>query len=154
MFCQKCGNPDQSPDAFCRQCGMYIPDLLKPTRTIRSPEKHIKINALLSAMTIVTSFTLAILLFSILGFRDNTHPLIYVTAGLLIAMGTWHIFNFWRLLVIKMHFSKNTHLLDESPVKGQQTGDLRNNLGFEELPHDDVSEQTTRHLSEKREHLP
>jgi hypothetical protein len=42
-------------------------------------------------MTIVAIFTLAALLYAILGFRPGTHPLIYVAASFFVAIGGWQI---------------------------------------------------------------
>ena len=91
MFCPRCGKAEQLPETYCRQCGLFLPDLSKPVKRELPPEDHLKANAVLSALTIIVSFTLSILLFAFFGFRSDTHPLIYVTAGLLIAIGGWHI---------------------------------------------------------------
>lgn len=88
MFCPRCGKAEQLPETFCRQCGLFLPDLSKPVKRELPPEEHLKANTVLNSLTIIVSFTLSILLF---GFRPGTHPLIYVTAGLLIAIGAWHI---------------------------------------------------------------
>src|SRR5471030_2237280 len=101
MFCPKCGNPNQSPETYCRQCGTFLPDLSKASKRESPPEEHIKVNTVLSLMTVVVSFTLAILLYALLGFRDSTPPIIYAAAGLLIAMGSWHIQTFIRTRKLK-----------------------------------------------------
>ena len=85
MFCPKCGNADQAPETYCRQCGLFLPDIDKAVKKEAPAEENIKVNTVLSMMTVITCFVLATLLYSILGFRPDTHPLIYATAGLLIA---------------------------------------------------------------------
>ncbi|MGB5013057.1 MAG: hypothetical protein WBO68_03425, partial [Pyrinomonadaceae bacterium] len=82
-----------------------MPDLLKPAKKENTPEEHIKVNTVLSLMTVITCFTLAILLYSVLGFRQQTPILVYVTAGLLIAMGAWHIQSFIRIRKLKKQWS-------------------------------------------------
>ena len=57
-------------------------------------------------LTIIASFTLAILLYAILGFRENTHWLIYATAGLLIAIGGWHIQTFIRTRQLRRQWQR------------------------------------------------
>ena len=96
MYCPRCGKAEQPPETFCRQCGVFLPDLSKLVKRELPPEDHLKANAVLSAMTIVASFTLSVLLFAILGFRADTHPLIYTTAGLLLGICGWHIQTFIR----------------------------------------------------------
>ena len=97
MFCPKCGNADQVPETYCRQCGVFLPDLSKTLKREHPPEEHIKVNSVLSLMTVIVSFSLTVLLYAFFGFRRDTHPMIYVTAGLLIAMGAWHIQTFIRM---------------------------------------------------------
>jgi len=55
------------------------------------------------------SFTLSILLFAV---RPGTHPLIYVTAGLLIAIGAWHIQTFIRTQQLKKQWKRRTPLTE------------------------------------------
>ncbi|MGH9970340.1 MAG: hypothetical protein ACREBG_21465, partial [Pyrinomonadaceae bacterium] len=78
MFCPRCGKAEQLPESYCRQCGLFLPDLSKPVKRERPPEEHLKANTVLNLLTIIVSFTLSILLYALLGFRSSTHPLIYV----------------------------------------------------------------------------
>src|SRR6185295_7020241 len=87
-------------------------DLSKPAKREHPPEEHLKANTVLSVLTIVASFTLATLLYAILGFRSNTHPLIYVTAGLLLGMGGWHIQTLIRTLKLKKQWKRRTPLTE------------------------------------------
>src|SRR5262245_607511 len=100
MFCPKCGNPDQAPETYCRRCGVFLPDLSKPGKAPVRPEDHIKANAFLSALSMVTSFTLAILLYWRFLGRPDTPMVIYVTGGFLIAMGCWQVQTLWRTLLL------------------------------------------------------
>src|SRR5688500_19223197 len=88
MYCPRCGRAEQVPETFCRQCGLFLPNLSKPVKREIPPEEHLKANTVLNLLTIVVSFTLSFLLFAIV---PNMHPLIYATAGILIAIGAWLI---------------------------------------------------------------
>lgn len=153
MFCPKCGKADQTPETYCRQCGVFLPDLDKRSKRRNAPEDHVWANTVLSSMTIVTSFTLAILLYLILGFRTFTHPLIYVTAGLLLAMGFWHIQTLYRTLQLRKHFRKNhpelTLIERDANVEDVKTGKLLNEPDLSNTVPASVTEGTTRHLAEK-----
>lgn len=147
MFCPKCGNPDQSAESYCRRCGIFLPDLSKPIKTT-TPEQHMTANTVLSSMTIVASFTLSILLWVILGFRSNTHPLIYVTAGLLFAMGCWHIQTLWRTLLLRKHLKKSRPP-QEAPLTSNPIPDkLLEQADFENMVPASVTDHTTKNLSE------
>ena len=142
------------PETYCRQCGLYLPDLSKPLKRERPPEEHLKANTVLSVMTIVASFTLSFLLFLILGFRSFTHPLIYVTAGILLAIGGWHIQTLIRTLMLKKQWKRRVPLNEiqaETPgaVKSTPTAKLLNQSDFADAIPVSVTEQTTRHLVEK-----
>jgi len=157
MFCPKCGSPDQSPETYCRRCGIFLPDLEKKTKPRNTPQEHVKVNIVLSSMTIVASFTLAILLYSILGFRQSTHPLIYVTAGLLIAMGCWHVQSLYRTLQLRKHFRANrpeVSLVEEpGSIEGAPTGKFLDAANLGNVVPASVTERTTLHLVERNDDL-
>lgn len=153
MFCPKCGKSDQSPETYCRQCGVFLPDLSKPLRREQPPEEHIKVNSVLSLMTVIVSFTLAILLYVLMGFRPETHPMVYVTAGLLIAMGAWHIQTFIRIRKLKKQWKRRIHS-GEAEASGSlgsiSTEKLLDPPDFSNTVPTSVTERTTRHLSETK----
>ena len=100
------------PETYCHQCGLFLPDLSQPVKRERPPEEHLKANTVLSLLTIIASFTLSILLYAFFGFRSDTHPLIYVTAGLLIGMGGWHIQTFIRTRQLKKQWKRRAPLTE------------------------------------------
>ena len=161
MFCQRCGKAEQIPETYCRQCGLYLLDFSKPRKRESPPEEHLKTNIVLSVMTIVASFTLSFLLFLILGFRSFTHPLIYVTAGILIAIGGWHIQSLIRTLMLKRQWKRRDALSEihaapiETPTafKSASTGKLLDQPDFSDAVPVSVTEHTTRHLVTREKSL-
>ncbi len=150
MFCPKCGKSDQSPETYCRQCGTFLPDLSKPIKKENTPEENIKVNSALSLMTVIVCFTLAILLYSLLGFRPETPVLIYATAGLLIAMGAWHIQSFIRIRKLKKQWALRSHKTIENEPRAIDTTDVSPLFELADLQDNvpiSVTEQTTRNLS-------
>ena len=154
MYCPRCGRAEQVPEAFCRQCGLFLPDLSKPVKREIPPEEHLKANTVLNALTIVVSFTLAILLFAIV---PDKHPLIYATAGLLIAIGAWHIQTFIRTQKLKKQWKRRAPLKEieaglpetERAFKSASTAKLLDQADFGNTVPASVTEHTTRHLAEK-----
>ena len=143
MFCPKCGESEQSPEAFCRGCGTFLPDLTKAISKSIPAEQHLTVNTVLSSMTIVVCFTLSILLWSILAFRPGTHPLIYVTAGLLFAMGIWHIQTLIRTVALRKQI-KSMELVREPEIETLRELDAGS---FEDYVPSSVVERTTRDLA-------
>lgn len=106
MFCPKCGNANQEPETFCRQCGNFLPDFDKIRKKEIPPEEHLKANSILTAMTGVVSAILAVLLYVNYLGRDDTPFLIYLTAGFLTAMFFWQAQTYWRTILLKKQLPK------------------------------------------------
>jgi len=153
MFCPKCGNADQAPETYCRRCGTFLPDLDKPKKKAHTPIQNVNANAVLSGMTVVAAATLAILLYAILGFREDTHPLIYATAGFLIAITAWNIQTFWRSMLLRKHFKKPKRSIDEpveTPVLEMPKNSELPAGNFDNFVPPSVVDATTRQLDEAR----
>ena len=151
MFCPKCGKADQSPETYCRQCGVFLPDLSKPLVAITAPEQHVKANLVLGTMTVVTSFTLAILLYLFFLGLPEAPSVIYVMFGLLIAMGIWHIQTVWRSLLLKKHFKESKARREQTPDPGNpgienDTNKLLEKADFDKYQPASVTDRTTRQL--------
>ncbi len=98
-------------------------------------------------MTIVACFTLAILMYSMLAFREDTHPLIYAATGLLLAMGIWHIQTLWRSLMLRKHFKKNKRPDPQVLKNGTETNErLLDQPDFENVVPASVTDRTTKTL--------
>ena len=157
MFCPRCGKAEQLPETYCRQCGLFLPDLSKPVKRELPPEEHLKANTVLSSLTIIASFTLSILLYAFFGFRSGTHPLIYVTAGLLIGIGAWHIQTFIRTQKLKKQWKRRAPLTEiqaalpetQPAFKSASTAKLLDQADFADTLPASVTENTTRHLAER-----
>ena len=156
MFCPKCGNASQAPQTYCRQCGVFLPDLDRANKPKNTPEEHAKVNAVLSFLTIIASFTMATLLYSILAFRSDTHFLIYLAAAIFLAIGAWHVQTFIRSMQLRKHF-KRKHLegyplreeQTERTLTGTPTGKFLNEGDVSSQVPASVTETTTKHLGEK-----
>lgn len=156
MFCPNCGRSDQKIETYCRQCGIFLPDLEKlKTREI-PPEAHLKANSVLNVMTAVASLTLAILLYAFFLGRDDTPVIIYITAGFLTAMFAWQAQVFWRNLKLKKHFLKREENAGrnqphEMPVlPSEPINELLSESTFENYVPPAVIEHTTRKLRSKK----
>jgi len=142
------------PETYCRQCGLFLPDLSKPLKRTSPPEEHLKANTVLSILTIVASLTLSLLLFIVLGFKPETHPLIYPTAGILLAMCGWHIQTLIRTQMLMKQWKRRTPLKEvqahetTTAFKSAPTAEMLNPADFTDAIPASVTEHTTRHLAE------
>lgn len=149
MYCPKCGSGEQTPESYCRQCGQYLPDLDKPAKKKQSPSDHVKANTFLSLLTVLVSFTLAFLLYYFYLGRADTSPLIYVTAGFLLAIGFWNIQAFWRSILLRKHLRPHRSTeLSTTEIKGKDSSDAGRlpEADFEDLGLSSVTDSTTRKL--------
>jgi hypothetical protein len=141
------------PETYCRQCGLFLLDFSKPLKRESPPEEHLKANTVLSVMTIIASFTLSFFLFLVLGFRSFTHPLIYITAGILLAIGGWHIQTLIRTLMLKKQWKRRTPLseIQTAPIAfgSGPTAKLLDQADFADAIPASVTEHTTKHLQPK-----
>lgn len=149
MYCPRCGKADQAPETYCRQCGLFLPDLSKPLKRELPPEDHLKANAFLNALTIIVCFTLSFLLFA---FQPGSHPLIYATSGILIAIGAWHIQTLIRTQKLKKQWKRRTPLTDVTAepvqsVNSASTAKLLDQADFTDAVPVSVTESTTRNLA-------
>jgi hypothetical protein len=156
MFCPKCGNADQKPETYCRQCGTFLPDFDKLQRKEIPPEEHLKVNSVLNLMTAIVSGTLAILLHVFFTSKEHAPPLIYVTAGFLTAMFFWQAQVFWRTRQLKKQFPKRKPLekvkseaLQTNPLIESKAKALLNESDFSNAVPPSVIENTTKHLGER-----
>lgn len=154
MFCPKCGAPEQQIETYCRQCGLFLPDFSKPAKKKYSAEENLKVNTVLTLMTVIVCFSLAFLLYLVLAFRPETHPLIYITAGLLLAMGGWHIQTFIRTRKLKKQWRSRRG--DEDLVEdlsgnllARSTAKLLQNADYSNAVPASITERTTNALDAK-----
>jgi ABC-type nickel/cobalt efflux system permease component RcnA len=156
MYCPNCGKADQAPETYCRQCGVFLADLSRLTKQESPPEENLKVNQVLSLMTVIASFALAILLYAILGFRENTHWLIYLTAGLLIAIGAWHIQTFIRTRRLRRQWKRREEFKrakDPAPLHDPSTSKLLSTPAQDSATPATITEDTTLDLSETKVRL-
>jgi len=153
MYCPSCGKADQSPETYCRQCGLFLSDFSKRSIQEATPEENLKVNSVLSLLTIIASFTLAILLYAILAFRENTHWLIYATAGLLIAIGGWHIQSFIRSRQLRRQWQRRVSdqdAMSSASLQNPTTSKLLTTPAQDAAIPPTVTEDTTRNLANTR----
>ena len=156
MYCPRCGKAEQVPETFCRQCGLFLPDLSKPVKRELPPEDHLKANTVLNSLTIIVSLTLSFLLFAV---RPSGHPLIYATAGILIAIGAWHIQTLIRTQKLKKQWKRRIPLNEiqtgspetEPAFNSASTAKLLDQADLVDAVPASVTENTTRHLVERQQ---
>ena|SRR5215204_779265 len=154
MFCPNCGKADQTVNSYCRQCGKFLPDFDNLKKRETSPEEHFKVNTILNIMSGVVSITLAVLLYAFFLGKQNTPPIIYITAGFLTAMFAWQVQVFIRNLKLKNQLlKKNKTVVETSEEKAFNSAEpkrLLNEPDLSEYVPASVTEYTTKNLKVKK----
>ena len=154
MYCPKCGNPDQSPETYCRSCGIFLHEPDKLQRKQTAPAQHVTASLVLSGMTVVISFILASLIYYFDFGWPEASVLTYATAGFLIAIGCWNIQTFYRSLLLRKHFKERKSWEQERSADLNErvtTNRSLNEASFESFQPASVTDRTTRDLvGEKR----
>ncbi|HXQ73043.1 MAG TPA: hypothetical protein VN844_21265 [Pyrinomonadaceae bacterium] len=101
---------------------------------------------------------MSILLFAV---KPSTHPLIYATAGILIAIGAWHIQTLIRTQKLKKQWKRRTPLTEGKPdfsetdpaFNSASTAKLLDQADFTDAVPISVTENTTTHLAKPPKRL-
>lgn len=152
MFCPKCGTAGQIPEAYCRHCGIFLPDIEKAKKKTVPAEEHLKVNSFFSLATAIVSISLAIALYSIFLGEPGTHWIIYLVAGFLTAMTAWQIQVFIRTRMLKKQIAKMRPVQGSNDaskvlIKAADTAQLLKEADLEHHVPASVVEHTTRHLT-------
>ncbi|MEP6923631.1 MAG: hypothetical protein ABI954_04125 [Pyrinomonadaceae bacterium] len=95
MFCPKCGKGEQIPNAYCRACGEWLPDVNNLSRHGRvklPPEKRLKITLIFNLLSAIFAIISAIVL--ITSFPDDRLPGVAIAIPLCLAITAWQIVGF------------------------------------------------------------
>ena len=160
MYCPNCGTGEQKENSYCRSCGEFLPDISKRSKLAfggNTPEEQIKTNLFLNLLSAIVSLVLSILLYWTIWQRGDTLPINFIVAAFLLAMSVWQFSTFIVGLKLKKNFDKRKASSEdkertEEKVKAfetAQTKELLNEANFDNAVPTSVTENTTKHLSEK-----
>lgn len=160
MFCPKCGKADQQTNAYCRNCGEFLPDFNSKKRALTiggdTPEEQIRDNLILNFLSGTVSFILAIVLYATFRRQPDVSPVIYMVAGFLLAMCGWQFSTFRVGLKLRKTFRKRIMIESETVSQTNQnafesakTQDLLPKADYSNIVPASVTENTTKTLGEK-----
>lgn len=91
MFCPKCGTSEQSPESYCRNCGVWLvdPDAVSKNSLFRKSTREEKIQKMrtLELISIGLSLTSAAIIFTFLfGSLDRGLLFLAMACGLVVAV--------------------------------------------------------------------
>ena len=161
MYCSSCGKAEQALNTYCRQCGEFLPDHSDKKRGFamggNTPEEQIRVNLILNFLSGTVSLILGILLYATFWNKPETSPVIYIVAAFLLAMCGWQFSTFRVGLKLKKTFDRrksgdeieNAKQAEKSVFQSAKTKDFLPEANFTDIVPTTVTENTTKHLSEK-----
>jgi hypothetical protein len=146
MYCPKCGKPEQTPGAYCRNCGVYLFDASKPNVTTDWSGENINVPKFVGAIRPAVCFVSAILLYAIAGTQPGVNPVIPITAVILFAMGIVQAQALRKTLSLKKRLKTAALIAHNDAI----TANLLVPPNFADLVPDSVTSHTTKQLSKNR----
>lgn len=153
MFCPKCGNAEQKPNSFCRQCGEFLPDLTKNNALAfggNTPQEKNLSTYYLSLTGFLASLIVTIALF-LTGFEDK--KIIIVAAAVLIINIFTQAGIFYLSLKMKNRLGGKSEAENLNSISGEQTPNLLTDAVLDEFISLSVTENTTENLVRKKTNL-
>ncbi len=160
MFCPNCGKADQIENSYCRKCGEFLTGSSKKTLPAfggNTPEEQIRANLFLNLLSAIVSLILAVSLYWTFGWKSgDVPPIIYIVAAFLLAMCGWQFSTFLIGLKLRRNFNqrkgeteKDVFSETTKNLSSANTRELLNEADLTDVVTTSVTENTTKHLSEK-----
>jgi hypothetical protein len=116
MYCHKCGAPNQTPKAYCKSCGEWLPHLgsRRPsTFGGETPQQIVSTSLFMSAITTLTALFSGLALYiTYLGSEDAKWS-VYIAAAFCICIAGWQASSFFITLRLRQRLK---HSRDSSPA--------------------------------------
>jgi len=155
VFCPICGADSQSPNAYCKRCGEWLPNIKSRTRAAfggETPPQNIFTGLFLSALSILAAlFSASALYATYLGSGDAKWS-VYVAAAFCLCIAGWQMSSFVVGLKLQRRLKKGREELSSASELDAQrsspalsSGDMTNLVSSPS-----VTENTTRTLEPAR----
>ncbi len=118
MFCPGCGAGEQQAKAFCKRCGVWIPEVKGPGERghgADSPQQHLKVMNIFTVLSGVFALAAAIAIYTTHVGNPNAIWSAYLAASFLISIAAWQLTNF----IIGMRLARRLRLAREGKLKEQ-----------------------------------
>lgn len=96
MYCPTCGADSQNPNAYCKRCGKWLPDL-KVRRSVfggETPQQNIFTNLFMSALSSLAALVSAIALYATYLFSGDAKWSVYLAGAFCLCIAAWQASSF------------------------------------------------------------
>ena len=148
MFCPGCGSGEQQAKAFCKRCGVWIPEVKGPGERgagAESPQQYLKVMNIFTVLSGVFALAAAIAIYATHFRNPNAIWSAYLAGSFLISIAAWQLTNF----ILGMRLARRLRLAREGRLKEQtaldsRTAQARSRPEADTAPFGDVRSVTER----------
>lgn len=109
MFCSMCGADSQNPNAYCKRCGEWLPDVKARSRTAfggETPQQNIFTGLFMSALSTLAALFSAIALYATYLGSGDAKWSVYVAAAICLCIAGWQASSFFVTLKLRQRLKK------------------------------------------------
>ena len=152
MFCHTCGAEGQSPNAYCKRCGEWLPDLRVRHRFGgETPQQKIFTSLFMSALSALAALFSAIALYATYLGAGEAKWSVYAAAAICVCIAGWQASSFFVAFKLRQRLKSGREgstaaaALESEPAT--PVLNAANMADFVSPPT--VTESTSRHLVDK-----
>ena len=155
MYCSICGADNQTPDAYCKRCGEWLPDI-KARRGMafggETPQQNLFTGLFMSALSVVAALVSAIALYATYLGSGDAKWSVYLAAAICLCIAGWQASSLFVTLKLRRRLNKGREGLPiDRELANQRSPALPPGNADSFIPPPGVTEDTTRILASPRD---
>jgi hypothetical protein len=125
MFCPSCGAADQKTNAYCRQCGKWLPDPKSASRGMsKPPQDRMNVMIVFSAVNALLAVISSIALYATYLGTDAAKWSMYFAAAALNVIAVHQSISFFFALGLRRRFKRGGKVTDQTLESDLATDEL------------------------------
>lgn len=151
MYCSICGADNQTPDAYCKRCGEWLPDI-KARRGMafvgETPQQNLLTGLFMSALSAIAALVSAIALYATYLGSGDAKWSVYLAAAFCLCIAGWQASSLFATLKLRRRLNKGREdLAVDRELANQKSPALPSGNADSFIPTPSVTENTTRILA-------
>ena len=151
MYCSICGADNQTPDAYCKRCGEWLPDI-KARRGMafggETPQQNLFTGLFMSALSTLAALVSAIALYATYLGSGDAKWSVYLAAAICLCIAGWQASSLFTTLKLRRRLNKGRKALaTDRELANQKSPALPPANADSFIPTPSVTENTTRILA-------
>ena len=131
MYCPKCGASKQTPKAYCKSCGEWLPDLDTKTRNTfggETPQQIVSTNLFMSAISTLAALFSGLALYITYLPSGDARGAVYLAGAFCLCIAGWQGSSFFITLRLRQRLNHSratpAELTDSGSTPALNAGDM------------------------------